>query len=120
MLLAWGRLNSSSSPHSLWTLGVQPADTNNKQRHGERKLVTDRQREAEETGGEEEAKEEDVFHFYFVSTECDSSCSCYRLSASPWLLLLFIALLMTIAVSPTDLQASNIQWGAIKLIPNKV
>lgn len=38
--------------------------------------------------------------------------------ASLWLLLLFITLLMTIAVSSTDLLASYIQQGAFKLIRN--
>ncbi len=100
------------------------------QRHREKACILQKEKGCNaENRREEEAKGDNVretsitcarYFFHFVSTVCDSSCYYYRLPASLWLLLSFIALLMTIAVSPTDLLASYIQWGAIKLIPNTV
>lgn len=122
LLSAWGRLNSSSLLHSLQILGVQPVDANNKERHRGEACVWQKEKgcTAEKRGKEGGFNYMHPIFFSFLFCLCDSSCSHYRLSASPWLLLLFIALLMTIAVSSTDLLASYIQWEPIKLIPNSV
>lgn len=129
MLLTWGHLNYPSLPHSQWTLGVQPVDTNHKDTE-KKHVLTERERQQyKKKDKDKEAKVGHIketlithslsFFFTFLfSIYYNLSCSCYRLSGSLWLLLLFIALLITSADSFTDLLASYIQWGAIKLTPN--
>lgn len=121
MLLAWGHLNASSLIHNLRTLGGQPADANTKQTRREKAWNVWNA----ENGGREKAKGGDIKENLIICSDflfslCDSSCSCCRLSSSLWLLLLFIALLITTADSLPDLAASYVQQGAFKWIPNTV
>jgi len=119
------KLLPASQP--VWTRGVQPVDT--KTNKGmQRQHVLDRN--VAMGGGNRWSRQQkkkckrnfkymNLFLFYFVSTECNSSSPYYGLSSCLWLFF-FIALLMTIAATSTDLLANYIQWWGVKLISNSV